>query len=314
MPRTPSPFASVLALLALAISPGSAADSPTIGAVPTYACIGLTWAGASAPADLVRDADCRMDYRAKGATAWRAGLALWYDARDGEYRGSLVNLAAGTTYEVRLTLQDGTVGTVEATTWSEHPRILKTIELPASSDETLTISESGSADGYVLYTAGAKGSTIDVGKRQDFNVVVNASHVIVRGLTLRGARHSGILLGPGAKTNDADISDVIIEGNDISAWGTDARNDPAMVAKYGNTAVYGGNMQAAVFSRSTPLRRVVIQRNRMHNPSTDSNSWKERNCAAGGTSHPWGPQAISIFGSQGNLVVRYNEIWSDPDH
>ena len=50
----------------------------------------------------------RVEFREEGgADAWRQGLDLWFDARNGEYRGSLVELEPGTAYEVKLTLSAG---------------------------------------------------------------------------------------------------------------------------------------------------------------------------------------------------------------
>ena len=76
---------------------------------------------------------------------------------------------------------------------------------------TLTVDQSGTPGGYILYThrAGAPTATIDAADKADQCVEVRASHVILRGLTLRGPRIHGIVLGPGAH-------DVVIERCDIS--------------------------------------------------------------------------------------------------
>jgi hypothetical protein len=282
-------------------------------AVTTFESIGLYWSDVPAPLD-ADDVDARVAYRVAGETAWRDGLPLWYDERDAQYRGSIVHLAPGTTYHVKLTLDSGAYRIATATTMAETFPIARTVELPELSTETLTITESGTADGYVLYTA-APGSTatIDVGKTADFDIVVAARYVIIRGVTLRGARHSGILLGDVPGANSFDVSDVVIEDSDISDWGTNATNDPACVAAHPGAGTYGVNLQAAIYSRSDQLTRVVIQRNKLHHPTTDANSWKEYNCAMD-TFHPGGPQAISLFSSAGHLVIRYNEIYSDADH
>jgi hypothetical protein len=288
------------------------ATSPV--AVPTFQSLGLTWDGVDAPTKPTGD-NCLVQYRVKGTSTWNDGLPLWYDVRTKEYRGSLVNLTPATTYEVKTTLDTGSSTVIEATTWSEDFPVAKTITLPELSTGTLTITESGSPTGYVVYApAPGKSAVIDVAKKQDFDVVVKAKYVILRGLTLKGAKHSAILLGGSTSTNADDVTDVVIEDSDISAWGSPATNDPACVAQYNETFVSGGNLQSAIFSKSTLLERVVIQRNRMHHPSTTSNSWKQRNCANGGSYHPYGPQAISFFSSLGRLVIRYNEIYSDAAH
>ncbi|HEY1385878.1 MAG TPA: hypothetical protein VGF43_19790 [Dongiaceae bacterium] len=291
-------------LPALLLATSALADAPT--AVSTFESIGIYWKGGTPPPG-ADDAGCRIEFRAKGTDAWREGLPLWYDAKRAEYKGSLVGLKPGTTYEIRLTPGNGAPQTLDATTWSEHPPIAKTIHLPEVSDQTLRITQSGTPDGYILYApAPGKSAAIDVGKTQDFAVVVDARYVIIRGLTLKGARHSGILLGPTAEANSADISDIVIEQNDISGWG---ENDPACKGK-----AYGTNLQAAIYAFSDKLQRVVIQRNELHDPSTGANSWKEQNCSGTGSKHPMGPQGITIRKSLGNLVIRYNEIYSDARH
>ena len=95
-------------------------------AVSTFHSIGLYWSpegGAEANAASVQ-------FREPGG-AWRQGLDLWFDARDGEYRGSLVELKPGALYEIQLKLKDGKTEKLTARTWSEHFKVQRTIEVPA---------------------------------------------------------------------------------------------------------------------------------------------------------------------------------------
>jgi hypothetical protein len=82
------------------------------------------------------------------------------------------------------------------------------------SSEALTVAESGSAEGYVVYAPAANlgAAVVDVASKADHCVVVKASYVILRGLTLQNARVHGVLLGDG-------VHDVVIEECDISGWG-----------------------------------------------------------------------------------------------
>ena len=88
-----------LATFVLALLSTAALAAPS--AVSTFHSIGLYWSpqgGADSNA-------ARVEFRKHGsADAWRQGLELWFDARNGEYRGSLVELEPGTAYEVKLTL------------------------------------------------------------------------------------------------------------------------------------------------------------------------------------------------------------------
>ena len=99
----------------------------------------------------------------------------------------------------------------------------------------------------------------------------------------------------------AGAHDVVIEGCDISGWGR--------VDKDG----WGVDYDSAVYSKSRSLTRVIIQRNRMHDPRSNSNSWQQFR-EGGERYHPMGPQGICFWDSAGNHVFRYNEFMTDDDH
>ena len=243
--------------------------------VATFESIGLYW---KPPAD-PGPAGCAVKFRAQGEREWREGLPLWYDARDGECRGSLVHLAPGTKYEIEV----GGAKTV-ASTWSEKFPVARTVR-PVPRE----IREGGTPHGYVVYEGGA----IEGGK---FNVTISAPYVIVRGAALRGAEQDAIRLLDGAH-------DVVIEDNEITGWGR--RN-------YVNSKGWeiGVDMDSGIRADcrrfSKPLERVVIQRNRIHDPRYGANSWS--------WGHPAGPQGITLSFCGGNHVIRYNEITSSPGH
>ena len=86
----------VLLLTALTLAANAAPS-----AVSTFHSIGLYWS----PAGGAESNAARVEFRRQAsADAWRQGLDLWFDARNSEYRGSLVELEPGTAYEVKLTL------------------------------------------------------------------------------------------------------------------------------------------------------------------------------------------------------------------
>jgi hypothetical protein len=190
-------------------------------------------------------------------------------------------------------LKTGTEDELIAETWSEDFPIAKTVYLPGGTTyQTLEITESGSPEGYILYTASADGSVIDVGHNRNYCITVNASYIIIRGLNLKGANEYGIRL--------YDCHDVVIERCDISDWGS-IEDDG------------WGNRGSAIFSLSSKLERIIVQRNKMHHPYSDTNSWSEYR-AKYSSYHPRGPRPIGFADSAGNHVVRYNEIYSDDDH
>jgi hypothetical protein len=281
--------------------PAGALELPS--AVSTFHCIGVYWS----PQDGSSDNFSQVHYRRVGSTEWKEALSLWYDDRgvggySEGYRGSIVNLEPGTIFEIELRLLNtGTTETFTASTWSEDFPIAKTVYLPAgTTNQAFEITESGSPDGYILYThPEGESSTIDVDNQEDSCIYVSASNIIIRGLTLRDASVHGIRI-----LNN--VHDVVIEGCDISGWGRLQEGE------------FGYNLDAAVYSNAPNIERIIVQRNKLHHPRPDTNSWKESaRTIPINTYHPMGPCAI-VFKPRneraGHYVIRYNEIYSDEDH
>jgi len=116
----------------------------------------------------------------------------------------------------------------------------------------------GSPDGYVLYTgAGGGPAGIEVANQARRNVrVTRSSYLVLRGLSLTGGQWHGIMLGDGEGDN---VHDVVIENCDISNWGGSDQTG------------FGIDHHSGVYSSSSRLQRVVIQRNRIHNPRSNAN-------------------------------------------
>jgi hypothetical protein len=286
---------------------------PTFGAglatVPTYQSIGVYWA----PADGAEDNPAVVRYRAQGEQEWKEGLAPWFDARNKEYRGSLTMLKAGTAYEVEVQLQSGTTERKNETTWPDKFPVGVTRTIKGGST-TVELSESGRPDAYVLYVPEA-GSQIDMGVEDRLMnngnncITVKASHVIVRGFTLKNCQRQGIAI-------TAPSHDVVIEENDISGFGSGYQNSnqQAPIAGPTNKIVSGREYEAGIYCYNEigPLadrvNRITIQRNRIHEPRYGSVDWGPT------ATHPNSAQAI-MFGKCGtNHVIRYNDIYSVPGH
>lgn len=273
-----------LAALLLALAPAASAAAPEAWAVATFESLGL-YCNRAEPAG-----PASVEYRAAGQPQWRAGYPLVYDAREHQYRGSLVGLRPDTLYQIRITA-GGRLSELEARTRGELFPIGKTTHLPAGvSGQTLVVSEGGTAEGWHLITPppGAK-SVLDAFNLQDYNIVVEAGHVILRGLELKGAALHGILIRKG-------VQDVVVEDCRISGWG-----------RIGGARVWGvfHGSDSAVYAESG-AGRLVIQRNLIENPRGGSNDWE--------SGHPNGPQGISLINSSGGNVIRFNTIQSTDDH
>jgi hypothetical protein len=264
-------------------------------AVPTFHCLGIYWS----PENGHAEKKVLVKFRAAGAKVWHDGLAMRYNPMEtpeckGDYRGSIVNLQPGTEYEIALTLEGTEVRTsLKAATWSEKFPIASTVKCQ-SGGATLNVKKSGTPQGYILYDGA--GCVIDGGNKIDLGIHVNASYVILRGFTIKNVKQHGIRIDNGHH--------IVIEDCDISKWGSE--EEPG--------SGFGEEMHACVYSKHKDLHAVVIQRNKFHHPSWDSNSWAEEHNKGRNNRHPSGPQTIVFWETRGNNVIRYNECWSDKDH
>ena len=276
---------------------------PTFGAglhaVATFHSIGLYWGVTGGSSTNT----ATVNYRKVGAAAFQKAQPLWFDARNGEYRGSIVLVDPGAMYEVQTALGSGATASVMVQTWSENFPIGTTMMAPAgTSSANITINDSGTPSGYLLLTAPV-GATIDQGfdGSGDTNCVdVYGSYVIVRGLTLKNCKRQGIEIHAGAH-------DVVIEENDISGFGggpggaIEGPTDVVIPGTYGDAGVYCNN------ERTSPkVTRVVVQRNEIHDPRYGSISWHY--------AHPNSMNAIMFSHCGTNNVFRYNDVYSIKGH
>ncbi len=260
-----------------------AADAPPT-AIATYECIGLYWQTSEA-------SECGVQFRREGADAWRAALPPAYDARDREFRGSLVGLTPDTPYEIKLRAGDREA-TLLVRTRSDRFPIGETTHLPAGdSTETVTVAKSGTPHAYHLVTVppGTR-ATLDAMNRGVANVVVDADYVIVSGIELKNAAQHGVLIKAGRH-------DVVVEDCRIAGWGRFAGP-----VSFGNV---GGDLDSAVYAEKG-AGNLTVQRNRIEDPRGAASDWE--------AGHPVGPQGISLINSTGGNVIRFNEIVSTEDH
>ena len=272
-------------------------------AVPTFNCISIYWSltgGSSSN-------ECEVMYRISGGS-WKQGLSLWYDSRQPEeYRGSIVNLRPNTNYEIKLTLKNtGTTADFFCTTWNENFPIAQTNNLLATSSTTLTVANSGTADGYILYTCNGS-AVIDVNRNANYNISIadGVHHVIFRGLTLKNAAQWGIVIG-------ANCHDIIVDQCDISGWG---RMDSHNVTITDSGTQLGRDQDGAIHCASSTLYKLIVQYCNIHDPYYDSNPWTQSVTGDNGSgTHPQGPTSVYMVNCAGNNVIRYNDIAGTSTH
>ncbi len=269
-------------------------------AIPTFHCLGLYWS----PEGGAEDKEVLVRYRRQDVETWSEGLPMRYnpipetDEDLADYRGSIVHLEPGTTYEIELTLA-GTQQSARltATTWTEEFPTGEMVHV-TDRDTPLAIAESGTSDAWRVYDG--RGAAIDVRHQHDSCITIDASYVIVRGFTLKGA-------GAADNTRRSPIGairlegghDIVIENCDVSDWG-----------HFNPTTGFGFDLDSAIFSRSKTLKRLIVQRCKLHHPTFDGSTWYEPSYPT----HTMGPQCISLFNTEGNHVIRYNECYSDMEH
>lgn len=277
----------------------------------TFHCISVYWS------PLGGDANKKvlLQYSIAGANQWQDALeieynpiadvglnpqtGLRYDKAD--YRGSIVDLTPNTSYDIVLTLEGTTTTeTIQASTWNEIFPIGQTIAV-SNMTTRYNVPNSGTVNAYLLIDG--TGSIIDVQNNHDQCIrLIDKSYVILRGFTLVNARESGIRL--------FNSHHIIIEDCDISNWGEE--DVPG--------SGFGVGYQAGVYAGSDDAHHCIIQRNKIHHPRWDTNSWAELHDPnddpnVNNSYHPDGPQGIALGQCNiGNNVIRYNEIWSDADH
>lgn len=270
------------ALSLLVAAAAAAAENPR--AIATFESLGLYYDRPS-PAKA-----CQVRYKAAGAKEWRDGYPLVYDAREHQYRGSLVGLKADTAYDIRIEA-DADRAESQARTLSEKFPIGKTTELSAgAADKTLVIREAGTEKAWHLVTPAAGTKYVnDAFNLSDYNVVIEAEYVVLRGLELRGATIDGVLIRRG-------IQHVAIEDCHITGWG-----------RLGGARVWGviGDTDSAIYAERD-AGHLVIQRNLIEYLRSGANDWE--------SGHPSGPQGISLIDSRGGNIIRYNTIRSTEDH
>ena len=295
------PFApDVTASEAPAGWPANAAWLTAAKAASTFECIGLR---APYAGDRNRNAHCRVRYREQGGQ-WRQGMDLIPCPKDGEFRGSLLWLKPGTTYQIELQAADPDAKgepqrlALAAATWAEAVPIAETRKLPAGIvAKPLVIEAKGSPDGWIRYAPpDGLPTTIDAGTQARAAVSIrNSAFVIVEGLVIRGGTKDAVSVG--------DSRHVRIRGCEMAGWGTPGTRGPdgRFVGENGRLI----NYHTGVFI-GPGTSQIVVEHNFMHAPRGTANSWE--------FGHPVGPQGVVICNTEGNHVVRYNDVVGDERH
>jgi hypothetical protein len=306
------PVLLILAALTVALlRAGSASAQPTFPApapnptsVATFHSIGLYWHKENAGGT---KAEVTFAERLPDGTAGapRRGLDLWYDTRNQEFRGSLVNLLPGKTYNIVITRKDAAGNvlppeiTLTSSTWREdyfEPPVedpAYTILVPSSGVREIEIKVGGSAPNAPPPVAGKMTITLPAGRARHVLItgesennrsvvdgaagncvtVNGATKVVIRWLEIVNCGRSAILLTSGA-------TDVVIDHNIMNGWGGWGTD------KYGTrTLVEYPSTDGAI--HCTGGNKIIVQRNTIHEPRWSATHWGQAEIVQpGGASCP----------------------------
>jgi len=293
-------------------------------AVPTFNSIGLYWA----PAGGGSTVSAQVLFREAGMGGFRQGVDLWYDDRNAEYRGSIVELKPNTAYDIKLTLSTGYnvfFSTCPAasrctTTWSENFNVpagwtfalgagVMHVDVFAAAVSTPTSTISGNVQtirvpnaptgaNYTVLTGTAPNNVIDqtsfATNLPCIDIIQGVRYFILRGLVLKNCQRAPVRM---ANNVSSPTDHIVIEDNEMSGWGGGTATDPFKE----------GAVSCAYYNETNDANRVnqvVIQRNKMHDPRYAASMW-----GLNGT-RPSGAVAITFLTCGTNHVIRYNDIYS----
>lgn len=316
--------AFLLANAPAALATPSFGSADEWNAVPTFQSIGLYWAPPGGGATVA----AQVLFREAGLGGYRQGVDLWWDARNSEYRGSIVELKPNTPYDIILKLSSGYQVSVFScasanrcsTTWSETFNVpagwtfnlaagVKHVDVYAAAITTPTSTVSGniqtikvpnapSGANYTVLTGSAPSNVIDqtgfATSEPCIDINQGVRYFIVRGLVLTNCQRAPIRL---ANNVSGPTDHIVIEDNEMSGWGGGTATDPFKE----------GAVACAYYNEPNLANRpyqVVIQRNRIHDPRYAATFWGLNG------SRPTGGVALGFQRCGGNHVVRYNDIYS----
>jgi hypothetical protein len=272
-----------------------------LAVIPTFEAAGiyLPWENG--------DAQVAVYYRKQGDTTWQPALPPFYSKDGKEFRGSIVNLEERTIYEVKaeITENETLIDTLTAsfTTWSSDVPIAQTIPVSQlyNGGQLLIQGMQGSEDGWIKIIG--DGTVIDAGTAYDTALQIsNSKYLILEKMNVRGGRINGISID--------QSESVRVINSEVSGWGRTGEFDPnrgLYVDESGVPINYDSGIK--VWNSS----KVVIERNYLHDPRGQTNSWDGPTWT---DVHPNGPNAMYVRGGSGygQIVVRYNDFIGSEDH
>ena len=263
---------------------------------PTFSCCSVSF-GAPQTEGLV------MEFRKAGdgsAEVWRKFRLPCHFSETQEYRGSIWGLQAGSRYEVRFRVGGNELARGAFATWDPEIKVARTVEIdPATARFPIVVSDRGSADGWIRYTAKGGAALHNPGSGDHFTVT-NAAYVVFDGMELTGGNNGHVF-------NLAQSHDIRCCNLNIHDWGQ--KGVPSYTEKDLGRIVRAPGRWAVndhAFYVGRGMKNTVIERCWVHDQNSRSVSWYY--------SHPYGQNAVTMAQPDGNTVLRWNDFIGSDDH
>ncbi|MCL2710189.1 MAG: hypothetical protein FWE95_04850 [Planctomycetaceae bacterium] len=252
-----------------------------------------------------------VSYKRVDEPNWHRAHPTVWDQPEKIHKGSLFNLDEDTEYQIRIT---GTIASPPSNfrlsttfrTWRSDPPIAKTIDLstiPSTASDGIVITEQGTPDGWIKYTAPAdwvvRRTLRDNDRQEGAIVLTEAKYIILENLTVEGGHRHAILV------DNCDF--VRILNCDLSGWGRVGEQRFDEVERSG--VYYDAAGRMINYDAGVYIRRsfgTVVERCYVHDPRGRSTPWM--------FSHAAGPQAIVVDHTRGGNVVRWNDFVGSDEH
>ena len=267
---------------------------------PMFRSVGVTF-GAKEVADI------RFEFRKVGVGEWRRSEAAPYFFEEfNNYRGMVWGLDEDSEYEFRVVVGGATVKETKFRTWKSEVPVAKTITLDRNTKFPLVVSDKGSADGWVRYTASEplEWNTGKPGTTGTMIFVTNAAYVVFDDMVLRA---------PGAAQvfDLVDSEDVRIRNCDISKWGAPGKCFLEDAGHYSlgwdeNRKRAVGQIWCAGIRIGRRMRKTVVERCHLHDPLAHSTTWRH--------SHPSNIEGMIIAGPEHSTVIRWCDLPGSDAH
>ena len=237
-----------------------------------------------------------------GGDDWQTTFApYWFDEVN-NYRGMAWYLDEDTDYQLRVTADGKTLAETTFRTWASEVPIAKTVYLDETTKFPLTVSDKGTATGWVRYTTKPGTVLRHAPKKPDFAMITvkDAAYVLFDDMTIVGGDVRSVIL-----INDSQY--VRIRNCDISGWGHLGVCRLDFAGRY-----YAGN--AWDKKRNRPGNGngcnginigkgtvgAVVERCYIHDPVARSTTWRH--------SHPAGAFAVVASKPDHSTSLRYNDL------